>query len=189
MDRKYNIGEAIREIREEKGASIDEIANSIGISPSLLSQIENHMTSPSLGALIKISKALNVSLGRILGEEGKEFYSIVRKGERHSTHRYGTKEGVGYGYSYESLAVGMKERNMEPFLVTLEIVDKNLQKLSKHEGEEFIFVLEGTVEVQLAEMKDTLYPGDSIYYKSEIPHLVRALGNLPAKIVAVIFTG
>lgn len=189
MEESVKVGERIKEIREEQGISLEELSRMTGMSPSVLSQIENRMLSPSLGALIKISKALGIPLGRFLGEEKEEPFTIVRKDERRPATRFGTKDGVGYGYSYESLGHGMKGRHMEPFLVSLEVVPEHLLQPSVHEGEEFLFVLEGEVEVQLAGHSDTLYPGDSIYYHSSIPHLVRAKGGKEAKILAVIYIG
>lgn len=189
MKEAIRVGEKIKEIREEQGVSLEELSRITGMSTSVLSQIENHMLSPSLGAIVKISKALNVPLGKFLGEEKEKAFTIVRKDERKPATRFGTKEGVGYGYSYESLGHGIERRHMEPFLVSLEVVPEHLLQPSIHEGEEFIFVLEGEVEVQLAGHSDTLLPGDSIYYHSTIPHLVRAKGNREAKILAVIYIG
>lgn len=184
-----SIGERIREIREEKGYSLEDLSRITGMSPSVLSQIENHMSSPSLGVLIKLSKALEVPLGRFLGEEREEPFTIVRKDERKPAARFGTKAGVRYGYYYESLGHGMKDRHMEPFLVTLEKVDDpSLLQPSTHEGEEFIFVLEGEVEVELAGHRDILQAGDAIYYHSKLPHLVKAKDG-EAKILAVIYIG
>lgn len=184
-----SIGERIRKIREDMGYSLEEVSRMTGMSSSVLSQIENHMSSPSLGVLIKLSKALEVPLGRFLGEEREEPFTIVRRDERKPTARFGTKAGVKYGYSYESLGHGMKDRHMEPFLVTLEGVDDpSLLQPSSHEGEEFIFVLEGEVEVELAGHKDVLQPGDAIYYHSKLPHLVKAKYR-EAKILAVIYIG
>ena len=78
---------------------------------------------------------------------------------------------------------------MEPFIVTLEPVAIKEKRLSTHEGEEFIYVLEGDVEVHLEDHTDTLEPGDSIYFKSSIPHHIMCPGEEPARILAVIFTG
>ncbi len=185
---ELKVGEKIRELREKSGFSLQDMANRTGYSSALLSQIENHMVSPPLGALIKIAKALEVKVGTFFGDEPREPYAIVRKDERKLTSRFASKEGVSYGYSYESLGFDKKDRHMEPFLVTLEPATVKSEKLSTHEGEEFIFILEGEMEAILGTHKDILYPGDCIYYDSTIPHKVQCHRDIPTKILAVIWT-
>ena len=180
------IGERIKMIREDKGIDLDELSAMTGISPSVLLQIENHMESPSLGMLLKLSKALDVPLSAFFGEEEGQDFTIVRKDERKQVARYGSEDGSFYGYTYESLGYGMANRHMEPFIVTIEPTTQK-ETPSVHEGEEFIYVLEGEMEIQLGEFKDVLHPGDSIYYKAKIPHLVRAHGDSPLKILAVLY--
>jgi transcriptional regulator with XRE-family HTH domain len=185
---ELRIGEKIRELREKKGLSLQEMANRTGYTSALLSQVENHFISPPLGALIKIAKALEVKVGTFFGDEPRESYAIVRRDERKHISRYASKEGVSYGYSYESLGFDKKDRQMEPFLVTLEPATVKSEKLSSHDGEEFIFILEGEMEAILGGHKDVLHPGDSIYYDSTIPHKVQCHRDIPTKILAVIWT-
>jgi transcriptional regulator with XRE-family HTH domain len=185
---ELRIGEKVRELRENKGLSLQDMANRTGYTSALLSQVENHLISPPLGALIKIAKALEVRVGTFFGEEPRESYAIVRRDERKHISRYASKEGVSYGYAYESLGFDKKDRQMEPFLVTLEPATVKSEKLSTHDGEEFIFVLEGEMEAILGGHKDVLHPGDSIYYDSTIPHKVQCHRDLPTKILAVIWT-
>ncbi|MDD5222895.1 MAG: cupin domain-containing protein [bacterium] len=195
---EMRVGEKIKRLREDEGISLEDLGKRIGFSPSVISQIENHLVSPPLGILIKISRALKVKLGYFFsefqdekGEAGpEEPFTIVRKDERKKISRVASKEGVNYGYSYESLGFGKKDRQMEPFLVSLEprSAAAGEEGLSAHEGEEFVFVLEGEMEVQLGNHTDVLSGGDSIYYDSTIPHRVRCAGGKPAKILAVIYT-
>ena len=185
---EMKVGERIRELRETKGLSLKEMGDLTGFSTALLSQMENHLISPSLGTLIKISRALEVQLGYFFGEDPGEPYAIVRKDERKKVSRFASKNGVKYGYSYESLGFEKKDRHMEPFLVTLEPATLKSTKTSIHEGEEFIFVLEGEMEVTLDNHTDILYPGDSIYYDSTIPHRVQCRKDKETKILAVLYT-
>jgi quercetin dioxygenase-like cupin family protein len=149
--------------------------------------MENHLVSPSLGTIIKLAKALGVRVGDFLGETEGEPFAIVRKDERKTVSRFASKEGVKYGYSYESLGLEKKNRHMEPFIVTLEPATVKTSKTSVHDGEEFIFVLEGEMEVILGNHTDILYPGDSIYYDSNIPHRVQCHQDRPTKILAVLY--
>jgi transcriptional regulator with XRE-family HTH domain len=185
---ELRVGEKVRELREKKGLSLQDMATRTGYTSALLSQVENHMISPPLGALIRIAKALEVKVGTFFGDEPRESYAIVRKDERKHISRYASKEGVSYGYAYESLGFDKKDRQMEPFLVTLEPATVKSEKLSAHDGEEFIFILEGEMEAILGDHKDVLYPGDCIYYDSAIPHKVQCHREIPTKILAVIWT-
>ncbi len=181
------VGERIKELRERKGLSLKEVADLTGFSTALLSQMENHLVSPSLGTIIKMARALSVKVGDFLGETEGEPFTIVRKDERKMVSRFASKEGVKYGYSYESLGFDKKDRHMEPFIVTLEPATVKAAKTSVHEGEEFIFVLEGEMEVILGDHTDILYPGDSIYYDSTIPHKVQCHQDKVTRILAVIY--
>jgi transcriptional regulator with XRE-family HTH domain len=185
---ELRVGEKVRELRESKGLSLQDMANRTGYSSALLSQVENHFISPPLGGLIKIAKALEVKVGTFFGDEPRESYALVRKDERKHISRFASKEGVSYGYSYESLGFDKKDRQMEPFLVTLEPATVKSEKLSSHDGEEFIFVLEGEMEAILGDHKDVLQPGDCIYYDSTIPHKVQCHREVPTKILAVLWT-
>lgn len=184
---EVRVGERVKELRERKGLSLKEVADLTGFSTALLSQMENHLVSPSLGTIIKLARALSVKVGDFLGETEGEPFTIVRKDERKMVSRFASKEGVKYGYSYESLGFDKKDRHMEPFIVTLEPATVKAAKTSVHEGEEFIFVLEGEMEVILGNHTDILYPGDSIYYDSTIPHKVQCHQDKITRILAVIY--
>jgi transcriptional regulator with XRE-family HTH domain len=181
------VGERIKELRERKGLSLKDVADLTGFSTALLSQMENHLVSPSLGTIIKLARALAVKVGDFLGDTQGEPFTIVRKDERKMVSRFASKEGVKYGYSYESLGFDKKDRHMEPFIVTLEPATVKAAKTSVHEGEEFIFVLEGEMEVILGNHTDILHPGDSIYYDSTIPHKVQCHQDKVTRILAVIY--
>ena len=184
---EVRVGERVKALREQKGLSLKELADLTGFSTALLSQMENHLVSPSLGTIIKLAKALGVRVGDFLGETEGEPFTIVRKDERKKVSRFASKEGVKYGYSYEALGFEKKDRHMEPFIVTLEPATVKTSKTSVHDGEEFIFVLDGEMEVILGNHTDVLYPGDSIYYDSNIPHRVQCHQEKVTKILAVLY--
>ena len=184
---EIKVGERIKLIREKKGMSLADVAEKSGFSSAWLSQIENHMISPPLGTLVKLSRALDVEIGEFYQDKSEAPFTIVRKDERESISRVASKEGIKYGYSYESLAFDKKGRHMEPFLITLEPATIEDTNVFGHEGEEFIFVLEGDMEVTLGEHTDILHPGDCIYYDSTIPHRVQCCEGKDTKILAVIY--
>ncbi len=185
---EIRVGEKIKELRGQRGLSLKDLAELTGFSTALLSQMENHLVSPSLGTITKLAKAFGVKVGDFFGETEGEPFTIVRKDERKKVSRFASKDGVRYGYSYESLGFDKKDRHMEPFIVTLEPATLKTTKTSVHEGEEFIFVLEGEMEVILGNHTDILYPGDSIYYESSIPHRVQCHKDKITKILAVLYT-
>lgn len=182
------VGERIKRMREKAGVSLQELAERAGYSAALLNQIENHLVSPPLGALGKIAHALGVKIGDLWGERARDPYAIVRKGDRRQVSRFASKEGVAYGYAYQSLGFGKKDRHIEPFLIRLEPPTVKDPKPSVHDGEEFLFVLTGRMEVHLDGHTDVLEPGDSILYDSSVPHRVACHGGEPAEVLAVIWT-
>ncbi len=180
------VGERIRKLRELKGLSLGDVSQRTGISEETLQSIEADAVAPPLGTLTKLARALEMKMGYLLtGGESRPFV-ITRKDERQPVSRHAAEQQSKYGYSYLSLSPGMRDRNMEPFLVTLSPTVEEMPG-SVHEGEEFIFVLEGEMEVTIGEHREVLYPGDSIYYHSSIPHLVKCHQNKPTRILAVLF--
>lgn len=185
-DKKSKIGERIKGLRIAKGLSIEDVSKKSGISESTISSIEGHMISPPLGNIISLAKVFEVSVGDFFGDSGDSPFCIVRSDNRKTVSRFNSTDG-NYGYSYESLGQQKKNRQMEPFLVTLSPAGASPVEPNQHIGEEFIFVLEGKVEVRILEHTDVLNPGDSIYYDSTVPHVVSCHGNEPATILAVIY--
>lgn len=182
------MGLRLKKARESRGLSIFDIYLRTNINVDLLSQIEEGKVIPPLGTVIKLAKALDMTIGYFIsGEEGKA-YTIVRKDDRKTTSRFDSKKEKQYGYEYESLAPHKTDRHMEPFLVTLEPSETDEER-SAHDGQEFIFVLQGKMEVRLEEDIHILEPGDCIYYDSTVPHLVKCHSEETTKILAVLYTG
>jgi transcriptional regulator with XRE-family HTH domain len=187
-DPEVQVGDHIRKFREERGVSLQQLAEKTGFSAALLSQIENRMTSPPLGTLVKIANALDTYVSSFIGKEETEF-SIVRKQDRTTVSRVGLKEGGQSSYTYEALGAGKAGRKMEPFLVRLKpLIDRHVMRNS-HEGEEFIYVLSGRVEIFLDKYSDLLAEGDCVYYNSTIPHHVHSAEQKEALILAVLYQG
>jgi transcriptional regulator with XRE-family HTH domain len=167
-----DVGERILKIRKEKGLALDEISKMTGFDVEFLSKIENKEVQPQLGAMIKLSKALDSAFGRLVSGVGDKLYSITRKNERRTISRSTSKKGQRKVYTYKSLAPDVQGRHMEAFLVLLE--EDPEKEISLHEGEEFIFVLDGEVVLEIGEDKFILEPGDSAYYLSTTAHHIAA---------------
>jgi transcriptional regulator with XRE-family HTH domain len=188
-DPEVQVGDHVRKFRESQGLTIQHLAERTGFSAALISQIENRMVSPSLGTLVAIANAFDTSVSAFIGGKEERAFSIVRKEDRTTVSRVGLKEGGRAAYTYEALGAGKAGRKMEPFLVRLKpLLDRNVARNS-HEGEEFLFVLSGKVEVFLDRYSDVLSEGDCIYYNSTIPHHVHSTEEKEALILAVIYQG
>jgi len=181
-----SVGDKIKKIRETKGISLEELSSRTGFPVELLSQIENRTVSPQIGTIIKLAKSLNTVFGSLTSEEGENTYSIVRQSERKVVSRSASQRE--HHYTYMTLASDVKERHMESFIVKLEPETPD-QELSVHDGEEFIFVIDGEMKVRLGEKVEVLSTGDTIYYLSKVPHLVTSNRDEPTYILAVIYTG
>jgi len=179
------VGDRIRELREAKGLGYDELANVTGFDVESLEKIEKNDIQPQLGTLVRLSKALDSAFSRLVSGVGDKLYSITRKHERRIVSRSTSAKGKKL-YTYKSLAPEVKGRHMEALAVTLE--ENPEQETSVHEGEEFIYVIEGTVIARIDQDVFELEPGDSIYYLSTTPHMVAAKEGT-ADILAVLYEG
>jgi transcriptional regulator with XRE-family HTH domain len=181
-----SVGQRVRRVREGKGLTVKDVAQRTGLKLKYLAQIETDEVSPPLGVLIRLAKALDMKMGRFISTGEIKPFTVVRKDQRRVISRYTSAQGDQYGYTYESLAPDKKDRHMEPFMVTL-VPSKAKKELSTHAGQEFIYILKGAMEVILENNTEVLYPGDSIYYDSTIPHLVRCHGDKETQILAVLY--
>ncbi|MDA8140604.1 MAG: XRE family transcriptional regulator [Desulfobacteraceae bacterium] len=179
------IGDRIRRLREEKGISIAELSHLTGFEEKLLQEIEHNAVSPQLGTIIKLSKALDSALQRLIAGEGQKLYAITRKDERKVVTRSSSAHGQRSAYTYMSLAPEVKGRHMEALMVQLEEIQSD--ERSVHAGEEFIYVVEGIVALDIGQEHFELLPGDSAYYLSTTPHLLKAKQGR-ARILAVIYS-
>jgi transcriptional regulator with XRE-family HTH domain len=180
------VGARIRKIREEKGLSLQELSKLTGFEENFLAEIESNAIQPQLGTVIKLSKALDSAFGRLISGVGDRLYSVTRKTERRTVSRSTSLTGKQHLYTYKSLAPDVKGRHMEALIVQLEQAQE--KDISVHEGEEFIFVLNGEVELYIGEDRFDLEPGDSVYYLSTTPHFIAAKSGR-ATILAVLYEG
>jgi len=182
-----NVGERIRAFREKQELSIADLAGRTGLDENFLSAVETENLYPSLGPLLKIARALGVRLGTFLDDHVSRDPLIVRLGERKeefSMHQAGDKPA---SHNYFPLGKGKTDRHMEPFFIEMNPEPEEDKKLSAHEGEEFIVVVSGQVQLVYGRETSILGPGDSLYYNSVVPHNLSAAGDTPASIYAVLF--
>jgi quercetin dioxygenase-like cupin family protein len=182
------IGMRVKKARESHGLSVFDVYLRTDINVELLSQIEEGKVVPPLGVIVKLANAFDLKMGYFISGEDEKAYTIVRRDDREVTSRFDSSKEKHHGYAYEHLAPHKTDRYMEPFLVSLE-PSETQEERSTHDGQEFIFVVQGEMEVRLGEEIHILQSGDSIYYDSTVPHLVKCHGKETTKILAVIYGG
>jgi len=178
------IGAHIRKWREERNLSAEELAELSGLSNSFIKSLEEENLLPSVSPLLKIARALGVRLGTFMDDQITKD-PILTRSDNHSndiTMRSAFSDHPSFQYT--SLGKGKSDRNMEPFLIT--VIPEEKEEISAHQGEEFIYVLNGKLHVTYGQEEYTLLAGDSIYYNSIVPHCVNATDET-ATILAVIY--
>lgn len=180
-----SLGQRIRQVRKTHGLTHKDISSRCGIDVAMLKLIESDEVLPPLGQLIRLGKALDMKMGYFISPGVDKPMTVVRKDQRRPVARHGEKKSAKYGYTYESLAPEKANRAMEPFIVTL--LPTEAEEFSSHDGQEFLFVLDGEIKVQVDDEVEILKVGDSVYYDSNKPHLVKAAGQKDARILAVIY--
>jgi transcriptional regulator with XRE-family HTH domain len=184
-----NIGEKIRQFREMRLISIEDLAMNANMDAAQLRKIEDDGIIPSLGPLIRIARALGVRIGTFLDDFGQVGPVVVKAGTEKSTISFASSDPATRQHlNFYSLAADKAGRHMEPFIVDIQPSLESDYKLSSHEGEEFILVLSGEVEINYGKEVYRLSEGDSIYYDSIVSHNVHAGNDKPAKILAVVYT-
>ncbi len=183
------VGKKIKSIRESKNISIDELSERSGLTTTQVTSIEESENLPSLAPLIKIARALGVRLGTFLDDNDELGPVVSRKGTKKESISFsGGAVNARTHMEYFSLAGHKAGRHIEPFVIDILPDKDNKFTLSAHEGEEFIYVLEGEVEISYGKDIYTLAQGDSIFYDSIIEHHVHAKDGKAAKILAVVYT-
>jgi transcriptional regulator with XRE-family HTH domain len=184
------VGLKIKGIRESKNLSIEEIADRSGLSVEQIVSIENDQTLPSLGPLIKIARALGVRLGTFMDDNDSLGPVICRAVDRERESSISFSNGAVDArkhMEYHPLAQQKAGRHMEPFVIDINPEESPEFQLSAHEGEEFIYVMQGEVEIVYGKEIFRLEEGDSIFYDSIVKHHVHGAPGKSAKILAVVY--
>lgn len=184
------VGFKIKGIRESKKLTIEEVSERSGLSVEQITSIENDEYLPSLGPLIKIARALGVRLGTFLDDNDELGPVVCRAEERERDQSISFSNNATDARKnmiYHSLARQKAGRSMEPFIIDIQPSEEKNFKLSAHEGEEFIYVMNGEIEIEYGKEKYVLKEGDSIFYDSIVEHHVHGAAGKSAKILAVVY--
>jgi transcriptional regulator with XRE-family HTH domain len=190
MNANKIVGARIKTLRESRSITQEEMAERSGLDTKQINRIENNIDFPSLAPLIKIARVLGVRLGTFLDDRDESGPVISRKGKQKDSISFSNNQTVlRSNMEYCALSSDKSGRHMEPFIIRIEAPEKNENFiLSSHEGEEFIYCLEGIVEIVYGANTYLIEEGDSIYYDSIVAHHVHAAASQGAKILAVVYT-
>jgi electron transfer flavoprotein alpha subunit/transcriptional regulator with XRE-family HTH domain len=176
---RTSFGVKVRELRKAHNWSREALAHNTGQSPDFIAQIEKEEIAPPVGFLLKLAKALKVDPGTFLRTEEK---ALIRD-QRAQQFTKRTQS-----YSYETLTPGAENAHLRAFLIAIEPRQAHKPVAYKHEGEEFIFVLEGDLELTLGAKAHHLKSRESIRFNSDIPHKLKNFSDETTRCLVVLYT-
>ena len=176
---EYILAQKIKGLRIKQNLTIEEVAKRTSLSKGSISNIENNKSSPPLATLMRISRALGVDISYFFHKPREEtLLSIVKKDERDSVIR----ERAQKRYIYEALAAKNKDEPAKFFVITVHPENHfEGSNLDQHEGEDFVFLLEGRMNFVYGDKTYLIEAGDSLHYDARIPHGIELIENKPAK--------
>ena len=188
MSDKNRLGVKVKTMRETRNLSLEDLAERANLKIDGIKKIENGELIPGLTPLLKIARALGVRLGTFLDDQQDIGPVVTRKDENREITRFSDKENPDHSdLDFYSLAQNKSGRHMEPFMIDIFPSSEESFKLSSHEGEEFIYVMDGEIEIIYGKDTYVLKQGESIYYDSIVKHHVHSHGTEAAKILAVVY--
>lgn len=169
-------------LRKQKGWTLDVLADETGLTKSYLSKVERGLSVPSIAVALKLSKALNVDVEQLFSERhNRELITVTRADERAAPGG----RSAGHAQAFESIAAGVAPKKMLPFIVRPPH-EFAASTFREHDGEEFLFVHKGRVEIEFPNETVQLKVGDSVYFNALIPHRTRSLGTTQAEILVIV---
>jgi len=172
-------GEKIRKLREAQGWSVNFLAESTGQTPDFIEQVEQDAISPPVSFLVRLAGSLGIDPATFLRREEQ----AVIKDQRVRSFVKRTRD-----YSYETLTPGAENCHLRGFMVTIESHHTHRPVEYKHEGEEFIYVMEGDLEFTLGGKSQVLKPGECIRFNSDIPHKLKSLSKEKTRCLVILYT-
>ena len=170
------IGKRIRRARLDKKMSLDTMANETGLSKEFIKAIEGGQTRPSVGNLLLISRTLQLDSAYLLKNPDETL--------EERSHAF-TKRTDNYAYT--PLTPGAENKHLKAFQIVVEAGAHHEGVSYRHEGEEFVHVLKGIVQVQVGEHVNVLEPGSSLHFNSGVQHDLRNVGEEDAELIVVVY--
>lgn len=170
------IGKKIKSVRAEKKITLERMANETGHAIDYLKQVEAGKVIPPVGALLQIARALEIDSGFFLREQESNLKDRVRAFTKRTDH-----------YAYTTLTPGAQNKHLKAFRVTIDPL-RDHEGVHQHEGEEFVYLLTGRIDLTVGEHANTLGPGDCLHFNSGIRHTLRNVGEEIAELLVVLYT-
>lgn len=180
--KRYGIGEKLRRLRLKKSMGLVELGRHADLSAALLSKIERSRLVPTLPTLVRIALVFGVGLEFFFTDQRPKA-TVVRKAER---RRFpDDPDAAEVSYRFESLDFRAVERKLNAFYAEFEAVPAARVRRHEHAGIEFLYVLRGTLCVDVGSEEHVLGEGDSIYFDSTEPHGYRRLGKATCQAITI----
>ena len=183
MDEKIISGN-LKRLRTQKRLTLQDLAEKTGLTKGYLSKVERSQKAPPYSTLTKIAGALDIEVTTILSKDVLPLEDVRICLSRGETRPVIRETDEFSGYDYEVLADGKPGKNMEPFIIHAPF---DITRTYTHEGEEFIYVMDGQLEFCYGEDTYILNPGDNIYFDSIVPHVGKSLGDTKSRLMVVIY--
>lgn len=177
MADRPELGERIKRARLAKNLTLKEIERKAEVSATHVSEIERGMTSPTVGALERIARALDARAADFLRGDTRETVSVVRRANRP------TLSDPASAGSFQRLSRGVRGAAMSVVVIEIDPGHADRPTVLEHRGEQFFHVLHGVVEVTTATGRWVLKEGDSLHERSDVDHALRNIGDGSARIV------
>jgi len=174
-----SFGAKMKQLRQLKQVSLETLANKTGYAQRYLKEIEEGIVIPSVSAVIQIAKALSVDSGSFLSAEEQE------KSEKRRRESFLKRTQA---YAYKTLTPDAQTKHMKAFLVTIDAHQDHKMVEYRHEGEEFVYVLKGQIEVIVGENTNLIKKDETLHFDSGLIHKLRNLSSEEAKLLVVIYT-
>jgi len=171
------IGKRIKKVRTQKKITYERMANETGLSTDYLKKIETGDAIPPVGTLLQISRALDIDSEFFLKEDN----SVQKKREKAQTKRTDN-------YAYTTLTPGAENKHLKSFLVKIPAMQEHKGVGYQHDGEEFIYVLNGKIEISVGDHVNTLKKGESLHFNSGIKHKIKNIEKKDAELVVVVYS-
>jgi transcriptional regulator with XRE-family HTH domain len=167
---EYNVGNKLKILRLAKKLTLRYVADEIGYSPALISQIEHNNVSPPIPTLAKLASFYGVRMSSLFAESDEDIkFEVIRRDERKIISKIVSRAGSSHTYLYESLAFKKQSRKIEVFVVTFSGKIKASNTYS-HGGESFLYVVDGSVVLVQENGRIILNEGDSAYFDASLEH-------------------
>lgn len=175
---RYLIGQKLRALRLRRSMGLMQLGEKTGLSPALLSKLENNKLVPTVPTLLRIAMVFDVTLDHFFQNEHRHrVISVTRREEREQSFTSDPAENDCYALT--RLDLGSGERKFQPYLAEFLPERKSNGKPHMHQGFEFIHMVRGTLRLVIGADENILRAGDSVYFDSNLRHSYQKLGEEP----------